>query len=157
MSRQSARSGRRPDLKNHRNFPQPWGILVVVSGEVYLSLHAWQWLNDGVAPLYEPCQVAIALLNENNQVIQKKWVPESHPEHWSPGVIHTEAVSATFTNVPFGKCKLAVGPRVGRIAQTQRICAPANAGLQIGDKHDRHRQPPSQPAGEQTLPQNMNL
>jgi hypothetical protein len=40
MSRQSARSGLRPDRKNHRNFPQPRGIIVVVSGEVYLSLHA---------------------------------------------------------------------------------------------------------------------
>jgi hypothetical protein len=39
MSRQSARSGLRPDRKNYRNFPRPWGIIVVVSGEVYLSLH----------------------------------------------------------------------------------------------------------------------
>jgi hypothetical protein len=44
MSRQSARSGLRPDQKNHRNFPQPWGIIVVVSGEVYLSLHEQGYL-----------------------------------------------------------------------------------------------------------------
>jgi hypothetical protein len=24
----------------------------------------WQWLNDGVAPLYEPCEVAIAVLDQ---------------------------------------------------------------------------------------------
>jgi len=33
MLRQSARSGLRPDQKNHRNFPQTWGVLVVVSGK----------------------------------------------------------------------------------------------------------------------------
>jgi hypothetical protein len=38
MSRQSARSGLRPDQKPPE-LSRPWGIIVVVSGEVYLSLH----------------------------------------------------------------------------------------------------------------------
>jgi hypothetical protein len=42
MSRQSARSGLRPDQKPPE-LSRPWEIIVVVSGEVYLSLHAnWQ-------------------------------------------------------------------------------------------------------------------
>ena len=39
MSRQSARSGLRPDQKPPE-LSRPCGIIVVVSGEVYLSLHA---------------------------------------------------------------------------------------------------------------------
>jgi len=38
MSRQSARSGLRPDQKPPE-LSRPWEIIVVVSGEVYLSLH----------------------------------------------------------------------------------------------------------------------
>ena len=37
----------------------------------------WRWSNDGVAPLYEPCQVAIALLDTNNRVVEKQWLTMS--------------------------------------------------------------------------------
>ena len=69
----------------------------------------WQWLNDGVAPLYEPCQVAIALLDAKDQVVQQQWLTNSHPKSWKPGESCTEAVSATFISVPAGIYKLAVG------------------------------------------------
>jgi formylmethanofuran:tetrahydromethanopterin formyltransferase len=39
MSRESVRSGLRPDQKPPE-LSRLWGIIVVVSGEVYLSLHA---------------------------------------------------------------------------------------------------------------------
>jgi len=70
---------------------------------------SWQWLNDGVAPLYEPCQVALALLSEENRLIQKQWVAESQAKQWTPGETITERVNATFSNIPSGVCKLAVG------------------------------------------------
>ncbi|MGP8236218.1 MAG: DUF4832 domain-containing protein [Limisphaerales bacterium] len=69
----------------------------------------WHWLNDGVAPLYEPCEVAIAFLDEKDQVVQKQWLTESHPKQWMPDAISTETVSATFSGIPSGKYQLAVG------------------------------------------------
>ena len=50
------------------------------SGPFHLEL---QWQNDGVAYLYEPCQVAVALLNGDNQVVQKQWLAASHPRSWA--------------------------------------------------------------------------
>ena len=69
----------------------------------------WQWFNDGVAPLYGPCQVAVALLDQNNQVVEKQWLPDSSPRNWKPDESTTEKVSARFSSVPEGKYKLAVG------------------------------------------------
>ena len=50
------------------------------SGRFHLE---FQWLNDGVAYLYEPCQVAVALLNGDNKVVRKQWLAESHPRSWA--------------------------------------------------------------------------
>jgi autotransporter-associated beta strand protein len=68
----------------------------------------FKWFNDGVAPLYEPCSVAVALLDANNQPVQKKWLPNSHPGSWMPGLSQTEKFTLTFSTVPPGY-KLAVG------------------------------------------------
>ena len=67
------------------------------------------WLNDGVAPLYEPCSVAVALLDANNNVVQRQWLSTSNPHHWMPGVRTTETFSnLSFPVVPNGY-RLAVG------------------------------------------------
>ncbi len=69
----------------------------------------WQWLNDGVAPLYEPCHVAIALLDAKDQVVQQQWLTDSQPRNWKPDENTIETVSANFSAVPSGFYKLAVG------------------------------------------------
>ena len=69
----------------------------------------WSWRNDGVAPLYEPCHVAIALLDEKDQVVQRQWLTASNPKSWKPDENTMKTVSATFPSVPTGTCKLAVG------------------------------------------------
>jgi autotransporter-associated beta strand protein len=66
------------------------------------------WLNNGVAPIYEPCSVAVALLDANNNVAQKQWLTTSNPKGWMPGVSTTENYNVTFPSVPSGY-KLAVG------------------------------------------------
>jgi hypothetical protein len=69
----------------------------------------WRWLNDGVAPLYEPCHPAVALLDQKDQVVQKQWLTGSTPGNWKPGEPTTETANATFQPVPPGTYKLAVG------------------------------------------------
>jgi len=67
------------------------------------------WLNDGVAPLYEPCSVALALLDTNNNVVQQQWLTNSNPQGWMPSVSTTESfTNLNFSSVPIGY-KLAVG------------------------------------------------
>jgi len=60
------------------------------------------WLNDGVAPLYEPCSVAVALLDADNNVVERKWLADSKPKGWMPEVSATESCSVRFSSVPSG-------------------------------------------------------
>ena len=66
------------------------------------------WLNDGVALLYEPCSFAVALLDANNNVVEKQWIAESNPRSWMPEVVTTEAFTVVFPSVPT-EYKLAIG------------------------------------------------
>ena len=68
-----------------------------------------QWLNDGVAYLYEPCSVAIALLDANSKVVRKQWLAGSSPRKWAPGEIKTGSFDVRFTSRPAGTYKVAVG------------------------------------------------
>lgn len=71
---------------------------------------AWTWLNDGVAPLFEPCSVAVALLDTNNNVVQQQWLAGSNPNGWRSGGSTTESfTNVTFAGVPATGYKLAVG------------------------------------------------
>ncbi len=79
----------------------------------------WTWLNDGVAPPYQPCVVALALLDRNGIVVQKQWVSASAPGNWTPGVATTETVRVTFRGIPAGSYQLAVG-----LFTDQKIAAP---------------------------------
>jgi autotransporter-associated beta strand protein len=74
---------------------------------------SFTWYNDGVAPLTlpgtSPCNVAVALLDADNNLVQKQWLPTSNPKGWMPGVPVTENFSnVSFSSVPTGY-KLAVG------------------------------------------------
>jgi autotransporter-associated beta strand protein len=66
------------------------------------------WLNNGVAPLYNPCSVAVAVLDANNNVVEKQWLSNSNPKGWMPGTTTTENYNVTFPSVPTGY-RLAVG------------------------------------------------
>jgi autotransporter-associated beta strand protein len=66
------------------------------------------WLNNGVAPIYNPCHVAAAVLDANNNVVQKQWLTNSNPKGWMPGTTTTENYNVTFPSVPNGY-RLAVG------------------------------------------------
>ena len=50
----------------------------------------------------------MALLDANNNVVQKQWIAASNPKGWMPDVVTTEAFSVTFPSAPIG-CKLAIG------------------------------------------------
>ena len=69
----------------------------------------WQWLNDGIAPLYEPCQISLALLDAKDDVVARTWLTESRPQSWKPGESTKETTTAKFSTVPPGIYKLAVG------------------------------------------------
>jgi hypothetical protein len=69
----------------------------------------WRWLNDGVAPLYEPCHVAVAMLDPQDQVVQKRWLTDSRPNNWEPGKSTIERATANFEVVQAGTFRLAVG------------------------------------------------
>jgi hypothetical protein len=68
-----------------------------------------KWFNDGVAPIYEPCQVALALLDANDQVVAREWLDESQPKNWLPDECRTERMQVKFSSVPAGTNKFAIG------------------------------------------------
>jgi hypothetical protein len=67
------------------------------------------WLNDGVAWLYEPCHVAIALLDGKSDIKEKHWIAESNPKSWAPGRSKAETYHVEFGSLPAGSYKVAVG------------------------------------------------
>lgn len=67
------------------------------------------WSNQGVNYLYKSCEVAVALLDSSNNVIQRQWIAGSNPDTWAPGQTTQQNFSVTFTNLPGGTYKLAVG------------------------------------------------
>jgi len=68
-----------------------------------------EWLNDGVAYCYEPCHVALALLNHDGQILEKQWLEESQTRSWVPDQPKTETSQVKFANAAAGSCQLAVG------------------------------------------------
>jgi hypothetical protein len=68
-----------------------------------------KWLNDGVAPIYEPCYVAVALLDSNDHVVAREWLSGSDPKSWMPDEGKTETMQVTFSKVPEGIHKFAIG------------------------------------------------
>ncbi len=68
-----------------------------------------KWLNDGVAPVYEPCHVAVALLDAKDTVIVSEWLTGSVPKSWAPDQSKTETVEAKFSAVPAGRYTFALG------------------------------------------------
>ena len=70
----------------------------------------WSWFNDGVAPLFQPAKVALALLDSGSNVVQKQWLSGSNPQGWLPGVSTSELfTNINFTGVSANSYKLAVG------------------------------------------------
>jgi hypothetical protein len=69
----------------------------------------FEWLNDGVAFLYEPGHVAIALLDGNDNVKEKHWIAQSRPQSWPPGQSKTETFQVEFGPLPAGPYRVAVG------------------------------------------------
>ena len=68
------------------------------------------WSNRGVSFLYEPCAVAMALLDVGNSVVGSKcWLSGVNPtRNWAPGTIEV-AGNMSFSSVPAGIYGLAVG------------------------------------------------
>ncbi len=80
----------------------------VIQADVPFSL-SWTWLNDGLAPIYQPCHVALALVGANGNLVQQQWLPTSNPQAWMSGLSTTESfTNITFSSVSVG-CQLAVG------------------------------------------------
>lgn len=67
------------------------------------------WYNQGVAYLYKPGKLAVALLDSSNHVVQQQWFTGSHPNAWTPGSITQENTTITFSHVQPGRYKLAIG------------------------------------------------
>ena len=72
---------------------------------VNLSLH---FRNDGFTPLYEPGVVRLALLDENQEIVQT-FDTDINQHTWAPGEDITENVSISMKGVELGTYLLAVG------------------------------------------------
>lgn len=67
------------------------------------------WNNQGVTYLYKHAYVAVALLDNSNNVVQKQWFSGSNPNAWAPGQTTTENANVTFSGLNAGSYKIAVG------------------------------------------------
>ena len=66
------------------------------------------WINQGVAPIYIPCVVAVALLDDDGRRVATGWPREYRPDAWMPDRPVVEKVCVSFPDVPAGEYRLAV-------------------------------------------------
>jgi hypothetical protein len=67
--------------------------------------------NRGVAPLYEPATLAVALLDDSGKVVERQLIPTPTLDvhHLAPGDHPTQIIPVTFTSTSPGKYQLAIG------------------------------------------------
>jgi alpha-glucosidase len=66
------------------------------------------WINQGVAPIYIPCAVAVALLDESGKRISTAWPQECDPHKWMPGQPAVEKARVRYPDIPPGEYRLAL-------------------------------------------------
>lgn len=66
------------------------------------------WLNQGVAPIYIPCAVALALIDGGGKRIATVWPDAFHPKQWTPDKTTEVTARVTFPKVPAGEYRLAL-------------------------------------------------
>lgn len=66
------------------------------------------WINQGVAPIYIPCAVAVALLDESGKCVVTAWPQECRPYKWMPDQPAVEKLRIEYSGVPTGKYRLAL-------------------------------------------------
>lgn len=52
----------------------------------------FQWQNQGVAPVYVPCVVALALLDESGGLVDVCYPADCHPHRWLEGITEEKAI-----------------------------------------------------------------
>ncbi len=67
------------------------------------------WLNKGVAPLYEECYPAVAVLDESGRVLEKCWLDSFEPGKWMPGVETSQNANVAFSALYGDSIRLAIG------------------------------------------------
>ncbi len=68
------------------------------------------WINKGITYLYKDAVIDVALLNEDDEVVETFRSSAVPTRNWAPGVNVTDKVSVTMPqNLPAGNYKLAVG------------------------------------------------
>lgn len=66
------------------------------------------WINQGVAPIYIPCVVAIALWDDSGRRMATVWPCGCRPDAWMPDRPVVEKVRVPFPDVPAGAYRLTV-------------------------------------------------
>ena len=66
------------------------------------------WMNQGVAPIYIPCAVAVALLDDSGKTVATFWPQECRPRQWLPGQAAVENAHVAFPAAPAGEYRLAL-------------------------------------------------
>jgi hypothetical protein len=67
------------------------------------------WHNAGVARMWFPCGVAVALLVSEVRVVARTWLDESQPGACPGGQRRTEPLKARLEKIPVGEYRLAIG------------------------------------------------
>ncbi|MBE0540013.1 MAG: DUF4832 domain-containing protein [Verrucomicrobia bacterium] len=66
------------------------------------------WTNQGVAPIYIPCAVAVALFDESGRRIAIAWPEEFQPQAWMPANPRIEKARVKFPDAAPGEYRLGV-------------------------------------------------
>lgn len=67
------------------------------------------WENSGVSYLYRDCHIALAVLDQDGNVVDKIWLDNTNANHFAPGSVTTCNDSFSMWNLSNGEYTLAVG------------------------------------------------
>jgi hypothetical protein len=65
--------------------------------------------NQGVAPIYIPCAVAVALIDESGKRVATDWPAAFQPKQWQPDQATKQTANVKFAQVAPGRYRLALG------------------------------------------------
>jgi hypothetical protein len=68
-----------------------------------------EWRNEGVAPVYLPAFLSVAIFDRRNNLIAAGWPEGSKPREWLPGRVIREKVHVVYRNVQQDTYRVAIG------------------------------------------------
>lgn len=107
----------------------------------------FSWVNKGVTFLHEKCNIAVAILDKNDNVVKKYWSNAVPTDTWAPGTPVNDSVQISFNGLSGSEYKIAVGLftdvnnenpdyKIGNFGRTENGWYPVTTAIKHGGVYE---------------------